>query len=382
MEEIRVAPAVQWTGDRMAANDIEQLGEPACGCFPRPDGWVRAAQELPRARRRARRRCVGACRADAALRRGLVADLESALAKPGSSHRRRRRAPAHDASRERRTRAPAPPRRGGRSRPLDQLEAPAGSAGGGTAHGGAMAAALVVMAASARAAGRCGRVAAQAKRLATRLTRSASDDAEALAAVLATACADTEPAAPSARDFEPRAGARPRRRGAARDRRGCADVAELAALPSPRAASRHLRPDARPRPLLAAAAARAAAHLVEVNLATVPGDGARASRRTPRRAGDPRDALWVSDVSGSRRRWLAPAWSLTARCRRPDRDPADWPERVDARMGVRRRNRRRRRGLHPRQRRRRDHPLVGEVDERRRGRRWTRRACAIASRTS
>ena len=50
-----------------------------------------------------------------------------------------------------------------------------------------------------------------------------------------------------------------------------ADVAELAALAAAEGAP-HLRPDATAAAALAEAATRAAAHLVEINLAIVPGD--------------------------------------------------------------------------------------------------------------
>ena len=50
-----------------------------------------------------------------------------------------------------------------------------------------------------------------------------------------------------------------------------ADVAELAALAAAEG-SPHLRPDATAATALAEAAVRAAAHLVEINLATVAGD--------------------------------------------------------------------------------------------------------------
>jgi hypothetical protein len=69
---------------RVAAYDIEQLTALLAALPPPPEGWVEAAQELPRVRvglddllRRAE--------TDAALRARLVADLESALAESGIS---------------------------------------------------------------------------------------------------------------------------------------------------------------------------------------------------------------------------------------------------------------------------------------------------------
>ncbi len=50
-----------------------------------------------------------------------------------------------------------------------------------------------------------------------------------------------------------------------------ADVAELAALAAEEGVA-HLRPDATVAAILAEASTRAATHLVEINLATVPGD--------------------------------------------------------------------------------------------------------------
>jgi hypothetical protein len=49
---------------------------------PAPEGWVRAAQELPRARA-AMDDIVGRAQADAAFRARVVADLEAALEAEG-----------------------------------------------------------------------------------------------------------------------------------------------------------------------------------------------------------------------------------------------------------------------------------------------------------
>ena len=69
---------------RVAAYDIEQLAGLLAALPPPPQGWVEAAQELPRVRvglddllRRAE--------TNADLRARLVADLESALAESGIS---------------------------------------------------------------------------------------------------------------------------------------------------------------------------------------------------------------------------------------------------------------------------------------------------------
>lgn len=49
---------------------------------PAPEGWVRAAQELPRSRRELDE-IVARAEADAKFREALIADLESALAAEG-----------------------------------------------------------------------------------------------------------------------------------------------------------------------------------------------------------------------------------------------------------------------------------------------------------
>ena len=49
---------------------------------PAPEGWVRAAQELPRSRRELDE-IVARAEADARFREALIADLESALADEG-----------------------------------------------------------------------------------------------------------------------------------------------------------------------------------------------------------------------------------------------------------------------------------------------------------
>jgi hypothetical protein len=66
----------------MATFDIEELGRLIAALPPTPEGWVRAAQELPRVRRELDDLLVRA-EADVALRAKLIADLESTLADAG-----------------------------------------------------------------------------------------------------------------------------------------------------------------------------------------------------------------------------------------------------------------------------------------------------------
>jgi formiminotetrahydrofolate cyclodeaminase len=155
---------------------------------------------------------------------------------------------------------------------LDDLEAPAPSPCGGTAAAisAAMAAALVAMV--GRGSGSWGEgadVAARAGALRTRLTNLGNDDAVAFAQVL-VAMRDRS-GAPDQRNVALgsalfRAAEVPLQIGEA-----AADVAELAALAVLEGAP-HLRPDAAAAAALAEAAVRAATHLVEINLAIVPGD--------------------------------------------------------------------------------------------------------------
>ena len=66
----------------MSAYDHDTLGRLIAALPPAPVGWVRAAQELPAARRG--RDDIGArAEADAAYRAQVVADLEAALAEAG-----------------------------------------------------------------------------------------------------------------------------------------------------------------------------------------------------------------------------------------------------------------------------------------------------------
>jgi len=66
----------------MSAYDIEGLATLIGMLPPAPEAWVRAAQELPAARRELDT-IVARAEADAGFRRALVADLESALRAEG-----------------------------------------------------------------------------------------------------------------------------------------------------------------------------------------------------------------------------------------------------------------------------------------------------------
>jgi hypothetical protein len=66
----------------MSVYDIQELASLIGMLPPAPEGWVRAAQELPAARRELDT-IVARAEADAEFRRALVADLESALRATG-----------------------------------------------------------------------------------------------------------------------------------------------------------------------------------------------------------------------------------------------------------------------------------------------------------
>jgi hypothetical protein len=66
----------------MSASAHDDLGRLIAALSPAPEGWVRAAQELPAARRGIDD-IVAKAEADAAYRERLIADLESALAAEG-----------------------------------------------------------------------------------------------------------------------------------------------------------------------------------------------------------------------------------------------------------------------------------------------------------
>lgn len=63
-------------------DDIEQLADLLRALPPAPEAWVRAAQELPSARR-GLDEILARAEADAAFRQALVDDLESALERAG-----------------------------------------------------------------------------------------------------------------------------------------------------------------------------------------------------------------------------------------------------------------------------------------------------------
>jgi hypothetical protein len=66
----------------MTAYDEQRLGRLIGLLPPAPEGWVRAAQELPNARR-GLDQLVARAEADAAYRATVLADLESALQAEG-----------------------------------------------------------------------------------------------------------------------------------------------------------------------------------------------------------------------------------------------------------------------------------------------------------
>lgn len=155
---------------------------------------------------------------------------------------------------------------------LDELEAPAPSPCGGSAAAvtAAMAASLVTMVARGSTAWEDGRgIASQARALRSRLTALGEEDAAVFAEVLQTM--RDQSGTREQRDFALglallRAAEVPLRIAEA-----AADVAELAAAAAAEGAP-HLQPDATAAAALAEAATQAATHLVEINLAIVPGD--------------------------------------------------------------------------------------------------------------
>jgi len=72
----------------MRSYDEERLGELLHFLRPAPVAWVRAAQELPYARRTFDE-IVARAEADIAFREALIGDLESALAREGYEPNRR-----------------------------------------------------------------------------------------------------------------------------------------------------------------------------------------------------------------------------------------------------------------------------------------------------
>ncbi len=68
--------------------DEERLAELIAALPPAPDGWVRAAQELPLARA-TMDDIVARAQADAEYRARVIADLETAVSEAGFEPRRR-----------------------------------------------------------------------------------------------------------------------------------------------------------------------------------------------------------------------------------------------------------------------------------------------------
>jgi hypothetical protein len=66
----------------MSVYDEDRLAELIAALPPAPEAWVRAAQELPFARRELDQ-IVARAEADAAFREALIADLEATLAREG-----------------------------------------------------------------------------------------------------------------------------------------------------------------------------------------------------------------------------------------------------------------------------------------------------------
>jgi formiminotetrahydrofolate cyclodeaminase len=146
---------------------------------------------------------------------------------------------------------------------LDALAAaePAPAGGSAAALVGAMAAALCAKV--ARISGDGGAV-AQAEALRRRLTALASDDAAAFLAALTELRKRTD-------DFDLGRALAHAADVPLRIAEACADAAELGAALAERGKA-DLQPDARAASVLAAAAARASAFLVEANLGATPGD--------------------------------------------------------------------------------------------------------------
>jgi hypothetical protein len=72
----------------MSRFDEERLAELIAALPPAPEAWVRAAQELPRARA-TMDEIVARAEADLDYRRKVIADLESALTQAGFEPRER-----------------------------------------------------------------------------------------------------------------------------------------------------------------------------------------------------------------------------------------------------------------------------------------------------
>jgi hypothetical protein len=72
----------------MSTFNEDRLAQLIAALPPAPEAWVRAAQELPFARRELDQ-LVARAEADAEFRRGLIADLEATLAREGYEPDRR-----------------------------------------------------------------------------------------------------------------------------------------------------------------------------------------------------------------------------------------------------------------------------------------------------
>lgn len=187
-------------------------------------------------------------------------------------------------------------REGPLDRFLDELEAPAPSPCGGTAAAAAaaMSAALVTMVARGSPGWADGAgIASQARALRSRLTTLGDDDAAAFEHVMVTM--RKRAGTPEQRDHALGEALVHAAEVPLQIAEAAADVAELAALAATEGSPR-LQPDATAATTLAEAAVRAATHLVEINLATVPGD--QHSRRAE---------MLAAAAAAARKRALGPA---------------------------------------------------------------------------
>ncbi len=154
---------------------------------------------------------------------------------------------------------------------LDQLEAPAPSPCCGTAAAvaAAMAASLVTMVARASSGwSDAPGIASQSRALRSRLVALGHEDAEAYGHVMSVMREND--GTPEQRDFALGTALILAAEVPLRIAEASADVAELAATAATHGAS-NLQADASAAAVLAEAATRAATHLVDINLATVPG---------------------------------------------------------------------------------------------------------------
>jgi formiminotetrahydrofolate cyclodeaminase len=161
---------------------------------------------------------------------------------------------------------------------LDRIAGGPPPPGGGAAAGlvAAMSAAVLTMA--ARSAEEIA-TAAQAEALRARLTELAEEDAAAYGHALASLRGDGVPESQQGRDFWLGRALTRAADAAVLIAEAAADVTELAADLAARVEGPH-KPDAVTAAILAEAASRAAAHLVEVNLAASEGDERVSRART------------------------------------------------------------------------------------------------------